>query len=227
VREAVASPIEPVLGASSAITNAGTDDHHRPEPPITFTGIRTDLLETTSATALELPSAGAAEAVLTISPDVAGDEAANVDEAQSGALLAEAPAAMSDTNSVDQPAVEDADQTSPVITQLASLRDQQLRPAEASQDRFVSRTFWPASPNFTRTVFQMNVTAWAYARSESEATLAYLQALRGARTPSQVIDLQTREMTRALEAAVRFGEALAAPGHQLLTGWKLRRNAAA
>jgi hypothetical protein len=73
----------------------------------------------------------------------------------------------------------------------------------------------------------MNVTAWAYARSESEATLAYLQALRGARTPSQVIDLQTREMTRALEAAVRFGEALAAPGHQLLTGWKLRRNAAA
>jgi hypothetical protein len=34
-------------------------------------------------------------------------------------------------------------------------------------------------------------------------------------------------MTRALEAAVHFGEALAAPGRQLLTGFGLQPNAPA
>ncbi|MGH1573450.1 hypothetical protein ACRAWG_25805 [Methylobacterium sp. P31] len=186
-----------------------------------------DLLETTSATALELPSVGAAEIAPTISPDVSGDEAARIDHAKSAALLAEAPAAMSDISGVDQSAVEDADQPLPVTTEPTSLRDDQLRPAEASQDRPVSHTLWLASPNFTQTVFQMNVTAWAYARSESEAALAYLQALSRARTPSQVFDLQTREMTRAINAAARFGEALAGPGRQLLTGSGLQPNAAA
>jgi hypothetical protein len=194
------------------------------EAPIDLT---TDLLETTSATALELPSVGAAEIVSTIYPEVARDEAASVDGAQSGALSADAPTTMSGISSVDQSAGEVADQPLPVTTQPASLRDEQLRPAEAPQDRPVSHTLWPASPNFTRTVLRMNVTAWAYARSESEATLAYLQALGRARTPSQVIDLQTREMTRALEAAAHFGEALAAPGRQLLTASGFWPNAAA
>lgn len=194
------------------------------EAPVDLT---TDLLETTSATALELPSVGAAEIVPTIASDDAGDEAASADDAQSAAVLAEAPATMTDISSVDQSAVEEADQPLPVTTEPASLRDEQLRPAEAPQSRPVSHTFWPASPGFTRTVFQMNVTAWAYARSESEATLAYLQALSRARTPSQVVDLQAREMTRALDAAVRFGEALAAPGRQLLTGSGLQPKAAA
>jgi hypothetical protein len=209
--------------AEAPVLLEGLDSIQR-EAPVDLT---TDLLETTSATALELPSVGAAEIEPTIALEVAGDEAAGADDAQSAALLAEVPAAMTDTNSVDQSAVEGADQPLSVTTEPASLRDHQPRPAEASQDRPVSHTFWRASPNFTQTVFQMNVTAWAYARSESEATLAFLQALGRARTPSQIIDLQTREMTRALDAAVQFGEALTAPGRQLLTGSGLQPNAAA
>jgi hypothetical protein len=196
--------------------------HH--EAPIDLT---TDLLETTSATALELPSVGADEVVPTIALDGARDEATSVDDAKSGALLAEAPALVSDTNSVDQSAVEDTDQSLPATTHPASLRDEQLRPAETPQSSPVSHMLWPASPNFTQSLFQMNVMAWAYARSESEATLAYLQALSRARTLSQAVDLQTREMTRAFEAAVHFGEALAAPGRQLLTGFGRQPNAAA
>jgi hypothetical protein len=196
--------------------------HH--DAPLDLT---TDLLETTSVTALELPSIGAAEAVPTVAFDLARDEPPDVGDAQSGFLVAEASAAMSDSSSVDQSAVEDADQLSPVTTQPASLRDEQILPVEAPQGRPVNPTWLPASLAFTQTVFQMNATAWNYARGESEATLAHLRALSHARTPSQAIDLQAREMTRALDAAFRFGEALAAPSRQLLTGAGLQPNAAA
>lgn len=196
--------------------------HH--EAPV---DLKTDLLETTSATALELPSFGAAEIVPTIAPEVARDEAASGEDAQSGLLSAQAPGVMSDINSFGQSAVEDADQPLPVSTKPASLREHQLRPADSPQDRPESHTLWPASPNFTQTVFQMNVTAWVYARTESEAALAYLQALSRARSPSQVFDLQTCEMTRVFGAAVRFGEALAAPGRQLLTASGIQPNARA
>jgi hypothetical protein len=134
---------------------------------------------------------------------------------------------MSDSSNVDQSAVEDADQLSPVTTQAASLRDEQLRPVEASQGRPVSPTWLPASLTFAQTVFQMNAIAWNYARGESEARLAYLRALSHPRTASQAVDLQAREMTRALDAAVRFGEAFVAPTRQLLTGSGLQSKAAA
>jgi hypothetical protein len=118
-----------------------------------------DLIETTSATALELPSVDADEVVPTNALVGAGDEAASVNDAQSGAHLAEAPSVVSDTNSVNQSTVEDADQPLPVTTQPASLRDEQLRPAQARQSRPVSHVLWPASPNLTQSVYQMNVAA--------------------------------------------------------------------
>ncbi|MGW8788749.1 hypothetical protein, partial [Heyndrickxia sporothermodurans] len=180
--------------------------------------VATDLLETTSATALELPSIGAAEVAPTAALDLGRDESASFGDAQPGSLLADAPAATNCISSVDQSAVEGGDRRLPVTTHPMSLRDAQLQPAEPPQGRAVSHTWLPASLTFVQTVFQMNMMAWSYAHGESEAALAHLRALSHARTPFQAIDLQAREMTRSLDAAVRLGEALAAPSRQLLTG---------
>ncbi|MGH1572042.1 hypothetical protein ACRAWG_16835 [Methylobacterium sp. P31] len=212
--ESVGNPVEtPVLlGASDAV-------HH--DAPVDLT---TDLLETTSFTALDLPSAGAAEVAPTVALDLARDEPAGVGDAQSGALVADAPAAMGDITGHDQSAAEIVNQLPPATTKPASLLDEQLRPVEAPHGRPVSPTWLPASLTFSQTLVQMNVTAWNYARGECEARLAYLRALSHARTVSQAVDLQACEMTRALEAAVRFGEALAAPTRQLLTGSALQPN---
>lgn len=214
--ELVGHPVEtPVL------PEALDSIHH--DAPVDLT---TDLLETTSATALELSSIGVAEVEPTVALDLARDEPASVGDAQSGSLVADAPSAMSDITGHDQSAAKIVNQLLPAPTKPASLLDEQLRPVEVPQGRPVSPTWLPASVTFAQTVFQMNVTVWNYARGESEARLAYLGALSHARTASQAVDLQAREMARALEAAVRFGEALAAPTRQLLTGSAPQANVA-
>lgn len=169
-----------------------------------------DLLEATSAAALGLPSGGAAEIVPTTSLEVAGNGSPISDGAVAEALWIETPATTSDINGFGQSAAEDANQPLPVVIQSARLCDHQHHTAEAAQHSAAIYTIWLRSLNFTRAVYQINATAWSYTCSEREAAFAHIQAISSARSPSQLFELYSREMTRTLAAAVQFGDALTA-----------------
>ena len=170
--------------------------------------LTTELLETTSVSALELHPAQTTERDAVAAPDVAGDVSASSGGTQSEPPFEDVPI------SVSEPANLDLQSVTP---SAASPYDGQVHPIEAPQSFAVSSTPAAASLTFTQAAVQMNAVAWEHFRAEGEAMLTCLQALGRAQTPSQVIDLQTREMSRALEAAVRFGEAFAAPARQILT----------
>lgn len=184
--------------------------HHEAAAELT-----TELLETASISALELALAGAAERDADVAPDVAVDRAGQV-----------RPEAHRDDASI--PVSEPADLAlQPVTTAAASPHGSQLHTGEALQLPEASYTPPPTSLTFAQAALQMNTIAWEHFRAESAARLACLQALGSTRTPSQIIDLQTREMMRALDAAVRFGEAFAAPVRELLAPSKIPPKAAA
>ena len=189
-------------------------------------GLTAELLETTSVRALDLPLAGTPAGEALAAPEVAHVDG-GAGDAEPEPLPAEASASASELADLDKSAAEVAGQSLPETTPPVSLHDEQPLRAEIPGSRTAGHTPRSAPLTITQTALQMNMTAWAYVRGESEAGLAYLQALSQARTPTQVIDLQTREMTRALDAAVRFGEAFAAPTRQLLTGSPLQPKAAA
>ncbi|WP_041928827.1 hypothetical protein [Methylorubrum extorquens] len=189
-------------------------------------GLTAELLQTTSVSALELPLVGAAERDDPAAAGVARNEGGSVGDAELEARLTEASTTVSELAEVDQPAAEVAHKSLPMATPPTSLHEEQPRPAKVLQRHALSHTLHLAPLTFTQIALQMNVAAWAYAHSENGAALTYLRALSRARTPPQVIDLQTRAMTRALDAAARLGEALAALTQQLLTGSGLQRTAA-
>ncbi|WP_144769207.1 hypothetical protein [Methylobacterium dankookense] len=189
-------------------------------------GLTAELLETTSVRALDLPLAGTPAGNALAAPEVSHVDG-SAGDADPEPFPAEASASASELADLYKSAAEVADQSLPETTLPVSLHDEQPLRAEMLRSRTVGHTPRSAPLTITQTALQMNMTAWAYVRSESEAGLAYLQALSQARTPIQVIDLQTREMTRALEAAVRFGDAFAAPTRQLLTGSELQPKSAA
>src|SRR4051812_17450463 len=67
-----------------------------------------------------------------------------------------------------------------------------------------------ASPlGLARTVDQANATVWSYLGKEGEAALAHLRALSGAKSPTELMNLQASEMARALGTALNFGQDLA------------------
>jgi len=60
-----------------------------------------------------------------------------------------------------------------------------------------------------RAAVEAHVTVWSYLRKEGEAALAHMRALSTVTSPSEVVDRQASEMTRALRAALSLGQDLA------------------
>ena len=72
------------------------------------------------------------------------------------------------------------------------------------------------SLSVARTAIEANMVLWSYMRDEGEAALAHMRALSGAKSPSDVMDLQARELSRALGAARTLGRELATGAGKLV-----------
>lgn len=68
-----------------------------------------------------------------------------------------------------------------------------------------------------RTAVEANVAVWSYLRKEGEAALAHVRALSSARSPADIMDLQAREMNRALGATQSLGRELADAAGKLMS----------
>jgi hypothetical protein len=97
--------------------------------------------------------------------------------------------------------------------------------ANSQDDVSVGASSWRGRPTsqvraiagpleLAHTAVQANVTVWSYLRKEGDAALAHLRALSRATSPTDFMDLQVSEMTRAHRAALRLGQDLVnAAGH--------------
>jgi hypothetical protein len=99
--------------------------------------------------------------------------------------------------------------TQPAITSDASSQDEVSVGASSQKGRATTQAGALAGPlELARTAIEANVTVWSYLRKEGEAALAHLRALSGAKSPTELMDLQASEMTRALGSALNLGQDL-------------------
>jgi hypothetical protein len=96
------------------------------------------------------------------------------------------------------------------VTSDASSQDGMSAGASSWRGRAMTQAGALAGPlGLARTAIEANVTVWSYLRQEGEAALAHLRALRGAKSPAQLMELQASEMARALGSALNLGQDLA------------------
>ena len=206
-------------------------DQHEHEPPLA-----TELLETVSATAIQLHPTGPAEATSAPGESRPSDDPGEAEASQEAASVPHAaladstPAyadvalaadekdagAQSTAGSADRVVNETlAESRTPVSPQPAVISDassQEGGSAGASswRGRATNQAGALAGPlGLARTAIEANVTVWSYLRKEGEAALAHLRALSGAKSPTELMDLQASEMARALGSALNLGQDLA------------------
>lgn len=219
---------KPALLPEALAVNA--PDQHEHGPPLA-----TELLETVSATAIQLhrtepaepapaPAAsgpsddpGEAEAPQETTPVPQAAPADTTPACTEVALAADGPGLGAQSPASPSGAV--ADETSAesrnsvppetAITSDASSQDDVSVGASSWRDRATSQVRALAGPlELAHTAVQANVTMWSYLRKEGDAALAHLRALSRANSPADFMDLQVGEMTRAHGAALKLGQDL-------------------
>ena len=228
------APVDPSIAAVLAVAEA---DQHEPARQLAA-----ELLETVSTSAIQLHPAEAAELVATAPSDDASNNNGEVvsqqlapalDDTSAGseplhvenALLAEeqtatvqdsaAPAELTASLSLDEVNTPhqrhqteiDADSQSAVN---ASAGDQE---GLATFETEALDTSLAAA----HTAVEANVMLWSYLRAESAAALSHMRALSSASSLTDIMDLQARELSRALGAAQTLGRELAAGAGKLIS----------
>ena len=208
-------------GQREATGLLAVDGSGQPEPePSLMTG----LLDSASVSALQLNPAVAAEATSGGSPETVGlpvsaiaalqDVTSLSGQAPSDAKPQDATAGLQGSGSEQGEATESA--SFPALD--TSAQEALVDPTQAPQGPQQLPAPSPMPPEdvvhageteLMRTLLQANLALWSYLRGEGEAALAHLHALSGARSPAEAMDLQAREVTRALGTALNLGQELA------------------
>jgi hypothetical protein len=211
-------------------------DQHEHESPLA-----TELLETVSTTSIQLHPTGPAEPAS--APGESGPSADLGEAEASRAAISVPPAAPGDTTPAyteaalaadepdldpqgpavpagmvpDETSVESRNSVSPqdAIVPDASSEDEVSVGASRWRGRATSQVRALAGPlEFAHAAVRANVTVWSYLRKEGDAALAHLRAVSRAKSPTDLMDLQVSEMTRAHGAALKLGQDLVnAAGH--------------
>jgi hypothetical protein len=209
----------------------GAPDQHEHEPPLA-----TELLETVSATAIQLHPTGPAEPMSAPGESRPSDDPGDAEVSQEAASVPHAaladstPAYAEVALAADEQAVgaqSTADSADPVanetlaenrnpvstksaVTSDASSQDKVSVGASSQRGRATSQAQALAGPlELARTAIEANVTVWSYLRQEGDAARAHLRALSGVKSPAELMDLQASEMARALATALNLGQDLA------------------
>lgn len=197
---AVDAPVAPEI--SAAVPDEAAPD------------LTAELLATTSASAIEASVAGPVEVSPMVDSGTAHSEPGSATDVEPAASLADAASATAGSIGSDQPEIEVAEQPM-ALAQPTISQDDELQPIGAPHRHEKREPPPSALLTFAQAASWMNRVTWEHMRAESEASVAYLQAVGQARTPFEMIDLQTREVIRALNAAIRFGQVLAAPAREI------------
>jgi hypothetical protein len=101
-------------------------------------------------------------------------------------------------------------QLEPTAASPAIQRDETVGAASHRAGGPLSQTERPVDTmHFMRSAVEVNVAVWSYLHNEGRASFAYLEALSRANSPTSALDLQTREMTRALDAYIEVSRTIA------------------
>lgn len=206
-------------------------DQHEHEPPLA-----TELLETVSATAIQLHPVEPTEPTSAPGASRPRDNPGESEASQDATSLPQAapgdttPAHVEVALAADEQAGEAQDTAGPADTvadeTLAESRNLVSPQAAATSDASshdevsVGASGWrgrattqagalAGTIGLARTAVEANVTVWSYLRKEGEAARAHLRALSGAKSPAELVELQTSEMARALTTALDLGQELA------------------